>query len=384
VSVSLELKTSGLSQPTSVTHAADGSGRLFITEQSGRIKIYSNGSLGPTLLDIAARVRSPQSGGGNEEGLLSMAFPPGFGTVRQYFYVYYTNLNGDNQVSRFSMTSNPNQADPASEKVILHLPHPNQGNHNGGQLVFGPDGYLYIGTGDGGGSNDPYENAQDPSSLLGKILRIDVEMQPANFGTNTSYVYLPILSQGGPGKPLPNYLIPEDNPFVNTPGYRGEIWALGLRNPWRFSFDRSTQDVYIGDVGQGLREEIDYQSASSNGGENYGWPLMEGNQCHLDPTCTPSDYNLPIIDYQHINGNCSVTGGYAYRGTAYPALQGIYIYADYCSAAIWGIQYSGGVWENQTLGQGDASITSFGEDEGGELYLLYRSGSLMQVTASGN
>jgi glucose/arabinose dehydrogenase len=391
VSVSLELKTGGLDRPTSVTHAGDGSGRLFITEQAGTIRIYSSGSLGGTFLDISARVSSPP-GGGNEEGLLSMAFPPSYGTQNPHFYVYYTNTNGDNQVSRFSTSGNPNQADPASEVLVLALPHPTQSNHNGGQIAFGPDGYLYIGTGDGGGSNDPYQNAQDPDSLLGKILRIDVEMQPVNIGPDVTNVFLPIMIQGTTGRPPQNYRIPPDNPFVSTLGYRGEIWATGLRNPWRFSFDRAAGDIYIGDVGQGQWEEIDYQPAASAGGENYGWPLMEGKQCHLDPTCNPADFVTPIHDYQHLNGNCSVTGGYVYRGAAYPVLQGIYVYADYCSAAIWGLQKPGGIWQNQALGQGTARITSFGEDENGELYLLYRansqgdpdSGSLMLVTASGN
>ena len=392
LSVSLELKAGSLNQPTHVTNAADGSGRLFIAEQPGTIKIYSNGSLGPTLLDISARVRSPQSGGGGEEGLLSIAFPPGFGPSKKYFYVYYTNLSGDNQISRFSMTNDPNQADPASEKVILYLPHPGQSNHNGGQIVFGSDGYLYIGTGDGGGSNDLYGNAQDPNSLLGKILRIDVEMLPADVGAATSKVFLPLLEQGIPSQQTITYRIPDNNPFINVPGYREEIWAMGLRNPWRFSFDRDTQDLYIGDVGQNVWEEIDYQADSSSGGENYGWPVMEGNHCYLEPNCTPSAYNLPIFEYQHTGGNCSVTGGYVYRGPAYPVMQGIYIYADFCSASIWGLQDSGSGWVNLSLGKGGARITSFGEDEAGELYVLYRSnsqsdpfsGSLLQVTAADN
>jgi len=392
LTVSLELKAGSLNQPTAVTHAADGSGRLFITEQPGTIKIYSNGSLGPTFLDISTRVRSAQSGGGGEEGLLSIAFPPGFGPSKKYFFVYYTNLSGDNQISRFSITNDPNLADPTSEKVILNLPHPGQSNHNGGQIVFGPDGYLYIGTGDGGGSNDPYGNAQNPSSLLGKILRIDVEMLPTEIVSATSRAFLPLLSQGVPSQQTITYRIPDDNPFINVPGYRGEIWAIGLRNPWRFSFDRGTQDLYIGDVGQNTWEEIDYQADPSSGGENYGWPNMEGNHCYLEPNCTPSTYNLPIFEYQHTGGNCSVTGGYVYRGLAYPLLQGNYVYADYCSASIWGLQNNGSGWVNQYLGKGEARITSFGEDETGELFVLYRSnsqsdphsGSLLQVAAADN
>ena len=392
LTVSLELKAGNLNQPTAVTHAADGSGRLFISEQPGTIKIYSNGSLGPTFLDISTSVRSPQSGGGGEEGLLSIAFPPGFGPSKKYFFVYYTNLSGDNQISRFSITNDPNRADPTSEKVILNLPHPGQSNHNGGQIVFGPDGYLYIGTGDGGGGNDPYRNAQNPNSLLGKILRIDVEMLPTDIVSATSRVFLPLLSQGVPSQQTITYRIPDDNPFINVPGYRGEIWAIGLRNPWRFSFDRGTQDLYIGDVGQNTWEEIDYQADPSSGGENYGWPDMEGNHCYLEPNCTPSAYNLPIFEYQHTGGNCSVSGGYVYRGPAYPLLQGMYVYSDYCSASIWGLQDNGSGWVNQYLGQGEARITSFGEDETGELFVLYRSnsqsdphsGSLLQVAAADN
>jgi glucose/arabinose dehydrogenase len=355
--VALALVAGGLDAPVHITHAGDGSGRIFVVEQRGRIKIIKNGIQQGTFLDITDRVRSPFSGGGNEEGLLSVAFPPGYGSSLAHFYVYYTRENGDNRVSRFSLGLSPDSADPNSEETILDLTHPTNQNHNGGQLQFGPDGYLYIATGDGGGGGDPAGNAQNPGSLLGKLLRIDVESGDSPYG------------------------VPSDNPFAGAGGYLEEIWALGLRNPWRFSFDRQTGDLYLGDVGQGSWEEIDYQPASSLGGENYGWNILEGFECYTDPTCDDSGLVPPAHVYAtHLDGTCAVTGGYVYRGAAYPDLAGIYLFADYCSGVIWSLQNQGGSWVDQVLLDTTLNITTFGEDEAGELYLTDSStGSLYRI-----
>ena len=363
----------GLDYPVHLTHAGDGSGRLYIVEQPGQILIYHNGLISLPFLDIRDRVRSPRSGGTAEEGLLSVAFPPGFGSTNYHFYVYYTNNAGDNQVSRFSLGTIPEQADPASEEVILYLAHPGQTNHNGGQLVFGPDGYLYIGTGDGGGGGDPHDNAQNPASFLGKLLRIDVEMDVKPDFTPTHQVFFPVASQGNPSVPKV-YWIPDDNPFIGLPGYLPEIWALGLRNPWRFSFDTSTGDLFIGDVGQNDWEEVDFQLADSPGGENYGWNIMEGEHCYLDLPCDPTGLVLPVYNYPHPGDNCSVTAGHVYRGLDYPGMQGIFFFADYCSGRIWGMQNSAAGWETKELASGmfTYGISSFGLDESGELYLVHR------------
>jgi len=355
--VALALVTGGLETPVHLTHTGDGSGRVFVVEQRGRIKIIENGTLKGIFLDITDRVRSPFSGGGGEEGLLSVAFPPGYGSSADHFYVYYTRENGDNRVSRFSLGPSPDSADPNSEETVLDLAHPTNQNHNGGQLQFGPDGYLYIATGDGGGGGDPAGNAQDPGSLLGKLLRLDVESGDSPYG------------------------IPLDNPFIGVGGYQEEIWALGLRNPWRFSFDRQTGDLFLGDVGQGSWEEIDFQPASSPGGENYGWNVLEGFECYSDPTCDDSGMTPPVHAYAtHLSGTCAVSGGYVYRGSAYPALAGFYLFADYCSGTIWGLQDQSGSWVNQVLLDTNLNITSFGEDETGELYLTDAStGSVYRI-----
>lgn len=378
--IALEQVVSGLSSPVHITHAGDGSGRLFVVERGGRIKIIQGGVVSAVFLDIKARVRSPENNGGSEEGLLSLAFPPGFGLSRNHFYVYYTNLAGNNQLSRFSLGINPNQADPGSEETVLVIPHPSYTNHNGGQLAFGPDGMLYIGTGDGGGGGDPQGNAQNPGSLLGKLLRIDVDPDPPNPAGRLSY--LPNVAKLYPGggvtpPAVRRYAIPSDNPFFNNSSYRPEIWALGLRNPWRFSFDRLSGDLWIGDVGQGSWEEIDFQPTASQGGENYGWNILEGNVCYSNPNCSNAGYTSPIWVYPHTNGNCSVTGGMVYRGSAQPALQGIYFYADYCSGVIWGLRQENGAWVNAQLLDTADNISSFGEDEAGELYLATLNGGVI-------
>lgn len=375
--VALSLLADGFSRPVHVTHAGDASGRLFVVEQGGRIRIIeeASGSVLPDpFLDIAGRVRSPDSGGGNEEGLLSVAFPPDFAS-QGIFYVYYTRLDGNNQVSRFYLSADPDLADADSEEPIISFEHPINTNHNGGQLAFGPDGYLYIGTGDGGGGGDPNGNAQNPDSLLGKILRIDVSISsPSPYPTGTC-VYLPVITGGNSDLP---YRIPPDNPYINTPGYRPEIWALGLRNPWRFAFDRQTGDLFIGDVGQGNIEEIDFQPATSAGGENYGWKIMEGAQCYGAATCDQTGLVLPVVEYDHSAG-CSVTGGMVYRGAEFPGLQGIYFYGDYCSGTLWGLQNTGSAWESQLLLSTSYNLSSFGENEAGELFVADLGGAIYRV-----
>lgn len=376
--ISFEAVATPLNRPVAITHAADGSGRLFVLEQAGRIRVLQEGQLQPVLfLDIQEQVKCC-----GEEGLLGLAFPPNYAD-KGYFYVYYTRLDGNNQVSRFHLGPNPDIADPNSEEELLFLHHPTYRNHNGGQLVFGPDGYLYIGTGDGGGAGDPGDNAQDLESLLGKILRIDVESayQPTLQLENS--LYLPLLS-GGTGATTEAYSIPPDNPFRDDPQALPEIWAYGLRNPWRFSFDTATGDLYIADVGQNAVEEVNFQPASSTGGENYGWDILEGDRC-FNPSSgciPPPDYQPPVAIYTHTFG-CSVTGGKVYRGTDYPSLQGIYLYGDYCSGRIWGLVQQDDNWQDQELAITDYNISTFGSDENGELYLAdLSSGQIYRIIAS--
>ena len=351
----------GLNQPVHISHAGDGSGRLFVVEQPGRIRIVENDTLQSTpFLDITDRVH--YSG---EQGLLSVAFPPDYETNGQ-FYVYYTNKNSDNQVSRFTVSENADFVDPNSETLILNIAHPGRDNHNGGQIAFGPDGYLYVGPGDGGGTGDPDDNGQDPTSLLGKILRIDVEFMTPTPSDAPYRMHMPIVF--GSMDPKPTYRIPADNPFVDTPGYRDEIWALGLRNPWRFSFDSGTGDLYIADVGQFSYEEIDFQPTSSNGGENYGWHIMEGAHCYDSPTCDMSGLTLPVAEYAH-TPDCSITGGHVYRGNQNTSMQGFYFFGDYCTGRIWAMIKDTGTWQIKDILNSPYSISTFGEDEMGGLYL---------------
>ena len=336
--IALVPRYDNLVAPVGITHAGDGTGNLYLVEQAGRIRLVRNGTLlAAPFLDISPRVLS-----GGERGLLGLAFPPGYATKR-YFYVNYTSRpDGSTVIARYHVGADPDLADPASEDNVLTIPQP-FANHNGGQLAFGPDGFLYVGVGDGGGSGDPFNNAQNPGSLLGKILRIDVE------------------SGAVP------YAVPPTNPFVGIPGARAETWALGLRNPWRFSFDRQTGDLYIGDVGQSSSEEVDFQAAGSAGGQNYGWSLMEGSRCFSNPACTPAGLALPVAEYDHRQG-CSITGGFVYRGQAHPRIQGLYLYADFCSGRFWGLGRDGGSWQNTLLLAEPHAISSFGEDEAGNLY----------------
>ena len=350
--ISLTQVVSGLTQPLGITHASDGSGRLFVVEQGGRIRIFKNGVLqSQPFLDISSRVSCC-----TERGLLGLAFPPNYAS-KQYFYVNYTNSSGNTVIARYRVSTNPDIANSNSEQILLTVNQP-YANHNGGQLAFGRDGYLYIGLGDGGSAGDPQNNAQNPALLLGKLLRIDVESGTAP------------------------YAIPPTNPFRQTPGYRPEIWALGLRNPWRFSFDRQTGDLFIGDVGQDLYEEIDFQPAASKGGENYGWRILEGNHCYKATTCNQSGLVRPIVEYDHQQGR-SVTGGVVYRGQSYPSLQGIYLYGDYITGKIWGLRRNGTSGENKVLLNSGKLISTFGEDDAGNVYLAdYRQGIIYRITSN--
>lgn len=340
--LTLELFASGLSAPVDIAHAGDE--RIFIVEKAGRIRIVSpDGSVRNTpFLDIDARVNSSAS----ERGLLGLAFHPDYAS-NGYFFVNYTNNSGDTRISRFSRdAADPNRADPNSEKILLTVDQP-LANHNGGDLAFGPDGYLYIGLGDGGGAGDPNNFSQTTSSLLGKMLRIDVNTTDAT-----------------------PYAIPGSNPFVNNPNVRDEIWNTGLRNPWRFSFDRETGDLWIADVGQNQWEEINFQAAGGAGGENYGWRCYEGAATYNSSGCGPAgQYTAPVHVYDHRSGNCSITGGFVYRGSRHPDLQGHYVYADYCSGMISSLTPDGaGGWKDTNLlDWNDFQLVSFGEDAQGEL-----------------
>ncbi|MBI1742653.1 PQQ-dependent sugar dehydrogenase [Candidatus Acetothermia bacterium] len=339
---------SGLSSPVAITNAKDGSGRLFITLKAGKVVIYDGTQVLPTaFLDITSLVLCCDPTTDAEQGLLSVAFHPNYAS-NGFFYVDYTRKpDGATVIARYSRSSNnPNLADPNSALVLLTIPQPFS-NHNGGQLQFGPDGYLYIGMGDGGSGGDPQNNGQGLNTLLGKILRLDV-------------------NSGSP------YAIPSTNPFANDGdpiNTRDEIWAYGLRNPWRFGFDRLTGDLFIADVGQNSWEEVDFQPASSTGGQNYGWRIMEGTHC-FNPSigCNMTGLTLPILEYGHVSGNCSITGGYRYRGSRIPELYGLYLYGDFCSGRIWGATFNGSTWTTAELMDTAYLISTFGEDESGEIY----------------
>jgi len=328
---------SGLQRPDDLQ--ADGSGRLFVLQKVGRIRIIQDGQLLETpFLDISSKVGSS----GNEQGLLGLAFHPQYAQNGRFF-VNYTDNNGDTVLARFQVSSDPNVADPNSEVKLLGVDQPFP-NHNGGVLTFGPDGYLYAGLGDGGSQGDPNGNGQNTNVLLGKILRLDVDSADP-------------------------YAVPTDNPFGN------EIWAYGLRNPWRISFDRATGDLYIGDVGQNMWEEIDFLPKGSPGGANFGWSFREG--AHDYKGGGPEGLIEPIAEYSHPEGGCSVIGGYVYRGSM-SEWNGIYLYGDYCTGMIWGLIHSDSGWQKQLLFDLDVNITSFGQDQSGELYLVSDNGGIFR------
>lgn len=349
VTIALEQVGSGFSGPLYVTHAGDGSGRVFVVEKRGVIRLLEDGR---AFLDISDRVQSR----GSEQGLLGLAFHPDF-AANGRFFVHYSDRNGDTVIARFEVGPNADAADPGSEQIILRQDQP-AANHNGGEITFGPDGYLYIGLGDGGGANDTFGNAQRRDTLLGKLLRIDVD-------------------SGDP------YAVPADNPFVNDPAFRPEIFAYGLRNPWRFSFDRATGDLYIADVGQNRYEWVHYRPAGEQGGENFGWPILEGFHCLSGATCDRAGLTEPVIDYDHSLG-CAITGGYVYRGRQYPAIDGVYFFGDYCSGRVWAMSRDdAGQWQATEMLQANIQLSSFGEDEAGEIYVTdLRGGGVYRLTAS--
>ncbi len=363
----------GLTLPLFVVAPPGDTGRLFIVEQRagtiGRIKILN---LGTGTVNAAPFLTVSGVSTGSEQGLLGLAFHPDY-SANGLFYVNFTNSAGTTIVRRYTVSTNPDVADPNSAYPILSLSQPFT-NHNGGWISFGPDGYLYVATGDGGSGGDPGNRAQDVSQLLGKMLRIDVN------------------GDDFPGDPNTNYAIPPDNPFVGLSGHDA-IWAYGLRNPWRSSFDRLTGDLYIADVGQGAWEEVDFQPASSTGGENYGWRCYEGNAPYNLTDCgSPDTMVFPIHVYSHTGGNCSITGGYVYRGSQICDLRGAYFFADHCSNNIWSFRYDGTNltdFRNRTAelapggGLSITSITSFGEDAGGELYICDRGGEVFKIVPVG-
>jgi glucose/arabinose dehydrogenase len=348
----LQLVTSALSSPVFLTAPPGDTLRLFVVEQGGRVRVIRDTLLATPFLDLRGKINSR-----GEEGLLSLAFHPDYATNGR-FYVYFTNPPGDIRVVRYLVSSDPNVADEASADTVLAVPHPVYDNHNGGLLLFGPDGMLYAGLGDGGFGGDPDSNGQNKHALLGKLLRLDVN--------------------GATG-----YAIPADNPFATDTSAEPEIWALGLRNPWRFSFDRQTEDLYVADVGQNAWEEVNVATGPAAGrGVNYGWNVMEGRHCYPGGACNQSGLTLPLLEYSHGDG-CSITGGYVYRGTRVPALAGHYLYSDFCTGFIRSFRYVGGQaadrrdWTAQLDPGG--SVSSFGEDGRGELYVVVHGGSLYRV-----
>ena len=359
VAVAFEPFAAGLEALTLLTHADDGSGSLYAVEQRGLVLVVApDGAVRDApFLDVRDRVTA-----GGEQGLLGLAFHPGF-AANGRLYVDYTDPAGDTVVSEFTVDVEEDPAtrtaDIRSERVILRVDQP-FANHNGGMVAFGPDGCLYISLGDGGGGGDPHGHGQNLDTLLGSILRIDVDAQQP-------------------------YAIPLDNPFVDEAAARPEIWAYGLRNPWRFSFDRQTGALFIGDVGQGAWEEIDAEPAGA-GGRNYGWNIMEGPACFREPSCDPTGLVGPVAPYARADGRCAVTGGYVYRGARFPALAGGYLFSDYCSGEVWALDaataVASGRAEALVVGESGISPGGFGEDESGELYLAGQGGEILRIVAS--
>lgn len=352
VPVALQQVAAGLSFPLYLT-APPGDARLFILEKTGAIRVVKDGALLPTpFLDLSARVS-----GGPEQGLLGLAFDPAYASNGR-FVVHYTDVSGNTTVSSYRVSAgDPDRADASSEAILLTVEQPFP-NHNGGQILFGPDGMLYIGLGDGGGGGDPGGRGQSLADLLGDILRVDV-------GSGTGYT------------------VPADNPFVQQTGARPEVWSYGLRNPWRFSFDAATGDLYIADVGESAWEEVDVvtPAAGAARGANFGWNVMEGRHCYASTSCDTTQFTLPVLEYSHASG-CSITGGYVYRGAAIPALQGHYFYADYCSGWVRSFRLQDGQAVDQfqwpTLAPGGA-VPSFGQDAAGELYVMNAGGQVFRI-----
>jgi glucose/arabinose dehydrogenase len=339
---------SGLSNPLYLT-APTGDNRLFVVEQPGRVRIIRGGALlAQPFLDITAKVLS-----GGERGLLSIAFHPRYAT-NGYLYASYTDLAGDTKIERYTVSAaNADVVDPATAQHVLSVAQP-YANHNGGLVLFGPDGMFYVGLGDGGAGGDPHNYGQSTATLLGKLLRLDVDG----------------------GTP---YAIPAGNPFIGQAGARAEIWALGLRNPWRFAFDRAAGLLYVADVGQSEWEEVHVASAN-RAGVNYGWRVLEGSECYAAATCNSQGLERPVLEYSH-NEGCSITGGFVYRGARISAIAGHYFYSDYCSGFLRSFRYAGGQavdrrsWSVGSLG----SVLSFGEDADGEMYVLSANGRVYRL-----
>ena len=355
--IELSKVTGGLAKPVTITAMPDASDkRLFVVEQDGVIRVVNaDRSVDATpFLDLQSKVKT-----GGEMGLLGLAFHPQVAD-NNYFFVNYVDKDQNTVVARYTINKDTKRADAKSEKVLLKIKQPYT-NHNGGAVAFGPDGYLYIGMGDGGSGGDPQNHAQDNNDLLGKMLRINVDSGD-------------------------KYDIPTDNPFA-TEGGKREIWASGLRNPWRFSFDRKTGDMYIADVGQGDWEEINFIQANSQGGlKNFGWRCYEGSHTFKTDNCQgPNSYVMPILEYDHTEGRCSVTGGYVYRGSKYPAVAGKYFYGDYCGGQLYYTSQVSGVWTPVSAATTGYAISTFGEDSAGELYIAdYATGTIYQVTDTAN
>jgi len=339
----------GLSNPVLITHSGDNNGRLFVVEQTGRIRVIRKGVLqSAPFLDLRSKIST-----GGERGLLGLAFHPDYSWNRK-FYVNYTDTNGNTVIAQYLRSAtNASRADPTA-KIVLRIPQPFS-NHNGGMLAFGPDRYLYVGMGDGGSSGDPGNRAQNLSSLLGKMLRLNIDTSKA-------------------------YTVPPTNPYVGRSGH-DLIWSLGLRNPWRFSFDRNNGNLWIADVGQNRFEEVNRSLAPDAGrAANYGWRHLEGNQC-FNPSsgCPTAGKTMPMAVYSHSVG-CSVTGGYVYRGATYPDLRGVYLFGDYCSGRVWGLDANGPNTQSPVLlYDTGANISSFGEDQAGNVYLVDHGGDIWLI-----
>ena len=357
ISLSPRTEFTRYDSPTGVTGARDGTNRLFVVERRGTVRAIKDGALqSGWYLDLRSVVEA-----GNERGLLGLAFDPAFASNRQ-LYVDYTRKGGDIVIARLTANAARTHVDASTAKTLLVIEHSSASNHNGGALAFGLGGYLYIGVGDGGGGGDPENDAQSTTrNLLGKVLRIDVH------GTGAG--------------PYGQYAIPSSNPFRGATRGLDEIWAYGLRNPWRVTVDRGTGRLYIGDVGQGNREEIDREPAGIAGGRNYGWNVMEGTFCYSPSRCPLAGDVTPVGEYTHAGSNCAVTGGYVYRGTAFPALVGQYVFADYCSGRIWTLPQGGLTADMVLRADTTAQITSFGESDAGELYAVSIDGRLFRVEA---
>ena len=346
----LEPVAEGFSQPLGLTTDGVNAERLYVIEKTGAVRVIEDGELwAEPFLDVSGQIST-----NSERGLLDIAFDPDY-AENGLVFVHYSDAEGATTLSSFSVNEDGTQLLLDSETVLLSVPQPYP-NHNGGELEFGPDGYLYMALGDGGAGGDPQRNGQNLGTLLGAILRLDVASDA--------------------------YTVPEDNPFVYREGAAPELWAYGLRNPWRFSFDRETGDLWIADVGQNQWEEVNLQAAESPGGENYGWNIMEGTHCYETESCEQEGLVLPVIEYSHASGDgSSITGGYVYRGEALPELAGAYIFGDYGSGNIWRATETDGIWAKDLLLGSGMNVTSFGQDEAGELYVVSIGGGVYRLSA---